>query len=202
MFKISNRLQKTIDKTTEKFVDRLYHNKKYRDSVRKSFKGLEESALSDLEKLQNVYTLKESKDRAFAEEFLDMAEKGLDTYKIVERRLKAVEIYDCKFKLYKEVKGNKYVFINDYIKGPRKIPRRSYILLLGSFPKTGRRKVILGKYKDFDTNGYLRIDEGVFKQTRLHFTKLRYIFYGKKKYKFMLESSSASNLNNLWIYKL
>jgi hypothetical protein len=160
-------------------LNRIYFNKRFRETVKKDFTQMREVGVKLLESYPNTATLKVSKDRVLAELMIDCGNLYLDTVKKAERNEK-YHNQRGEFILFN--KKDTYVFNNKILRD-KKI-REGNIIFASGLPKHTYKKATLLKRK-IETTGFKKIDYGKyhFKQNGSNFGY--YHFWGKKEKYFM-----------------
>ena len=190
------RKSKAYRATLRRFRNKIYFNKKFRESYLKTAKESGDKLLRSLEKMPQPKTLQEASTKLSLEGLLDSIFDNANLGKVVENNLKKDAVTDGKFKLYR--KGKEVVFICNYKKGGKNKIIKAYFYLKGGLPGKVRTRGVFVKAKDFPLRGYSQIDKGGVAQARRSFEKTTLKFAGVNKYKFVIYLRGR-NYENLWV---
>jgi hypothetical protein len=199
--KLSKSLQKLAKKASDKFSDDIYFNPKRRKELRESFVKAQDAFAGELEKpVRPSSSIQSAQNNYWAGEFMDQMTKLIDVIdNVVPKKLKEWELSNCKFQLFKKVDSNFLAIKCDYYKGVPKKHKKACHLIPSGLPRKGKTtkcQMIRGVYK---LDGFEQIDEGIFTQKLLKFTKVEQTFKGKvRTIKFVL--TQRGNIDdNYWL---
>jgi hypothetical protein len=199
--KLDKSIPTITKKWSNKFVNRLYFDPRYRMKLRETSVKARDSFLKILGRpLEANPDIQKAKERYWADIFSYQMSRMIDLIdNFVPKKLKEWELTDCRFDLYKKPESNYLVIVSYYKKG---IPKKHYktcLLIPSGFPKNGMRTKVKMIRGDYNLKGFELIDSGTFSQKFKNFKVASETYKGRKRtYKFELSQRGKIRDDN-WL---